>query len=255
MTRVRRLMAVLCVCVVSAAMLSPAAAGAEREREGGEHREREARERRERAEHGGREVRERRERERHEQEDREVLERRERERRRDDDELRGVRGAMHQALRGVPEDEREHVIRFVREHFEAELAEAEELAEEEPREAREIVTDVVHEARELLELREEEPEQFEKAMRRMETERRASELAERCRASKGEARERLMKELRGVLNEAFSMRQAAMEEETRELEEELKRLRTLIEKREANRDAIVERRIEELTGEEEFLEW
>ena len=271
MTRMRRLTGILYVCVVSGMVLCPVTIGAEGEHEAREKRERAVRERRERERHereDGGEARERRGREQGEEkerrerehgEERERAERREdgdrRARRREAEEFRGVRGAMHQALRGVPEREQEHVIRFVHEHFEGELAEAEELAREEPGEAREIVTDVVHEARELLELRQEHPEAFEKAMHRMAIERRSLELAERYRASKGEAREQLLKELRGVLSEAFSLRQAAMKGEMRELEEELDRLQTLVQKREANRDAIVERRIEELIGEDEYLDW
>ena len=250
MTQTRRFTQALYFCVVSATVFALGAVGAEQRREGREH--------------GEREVRERRERERGEREEREERERRERGERAQEEgpprgrrmrEFPGVGEIVHQTLRRVPEEERAEVVRFIREYFEGELAEAEELARKEPGEAREIVTDVVHEARELLELREENPEAFEKAMHEPKLGRRSAELAERCRASKGEAREQLLKELRGVLSEAFGLRQASMKDEMRELERELQRLRTLVEKREENRDAIVERRIEQLTGEGDFLEW
>jgi hypothetical protein len=84
-----------------------------------------------------------------------------------------------------------------------------------------------------------------------ELEQQTSDAAERFKnadnpAEKAGIRENLVR----LVNEHFDVRQKRRELEIQRLEEELKNLREAIEKRSAARDKIVERRLEELIGED-----
>jgi len=111
------------------------------------------------------------------------------------------------------------------------------------------------ERRDRGERREEDPEAFERAVRERGLERDAETLAREAEGLKGEPREKAIARLRKLLSEAFNMRQEEMRTEMHELEEALTRVKTLVEKRQKNRDLIIERRIKELTGELDHLEW
>ncbi len=173
----------------------------------------------------------------------------------DDDEELSVEKFLDYELHGTPERERAAIARLIDEHFGAELREAKLLTDEEPEEAAEIVGDVVEEAWELLELREEAPEEFEGIVREMRLEREAEELAEKITKSRGKDREEVKGALQKVLQQAFDLRQREMKAEVAEMEDELTNLKKLIEKRQQHRDAIVERRMKQLTDEQDFLDW
>lgn len=79
---------------------------------------------------------------------------------------------------------------------------------------------------------------------------RADELAVRYRQAGGEERDELRQQLRTAIQEHFEIRQKKRLLQLRRIEEEVKRLRDAISKREASREAIIDRRFAELVGEE-----
>ena len=189
-------------------------------------------------------------------------------RERDDDERnqlagerRGKEGGVElddilsRALWRVPERVRPQVMEIVQQHFGRELREVQALARVEPMDAKELLGDLVAEAMELLELREENPEAFERRIRLAALEREAQELGGICADRGGEERAEPQKKLREVLTEAFNIKLEMMKQEAKALEQELDRLKILVDKRQASREAIVERRLKELTGEEDVLDW
>lgn len=70
-----------------------------------------------------------------------------------------------------------------------------------------------------------------------------------------EEQEEIEKELTEVLNQMFDLKLTAYERKISGIEEELKSLRSEIEERKQNKDLIVERRLNELTGKEDYLAW
>ena len=217
-----------------------------------------AQERREREEHHEHE-REHTEREHDEDDERHWEERREREhmeREREEHQRRpSVEGMVHRELAEVEPDQRRALMHFIHEHFRPQLRELEELVRRAPDEAWEFIEHLCDEARELWGLRHEQPELFEKRMHLERLERDAHELAEHRERAEDAKREKIDAELREILDKAFELKQEMLKAETAELEEELARLKRLVEKRETNRKSIIERHLQELQGEEDYLEW
>ncbi|GIW89819.1 MAG: hypothetical protein KatS3mg109_0251 [Pirellulaceae bacterium] len=85
----------------------------------------------------------------------------------------------------------------------------------------------------------------------LEYERSTQSVAARIReAPSAEARDALMQELRELVAKHFEVRQERRRLQLRRLEEELARTRQAIEARQEARDALIDRRIRELTGDQ-----
>jgi hypothetical protein len=89
--------------------------------------------------------------------------------------------------------------------------------------------------------------------RHAQAERRVREAAERCRAADGVERERRREELRSEINVQFDVRTQLRQSELERISRDLERLqravgeiRADLERREKERDAIIERRIQHL---------
>ncbi|MEO0794784.1 MAG: hypothetical protein AAFX93_06465 [Verrucomicrobiota bacterium] len=65
----------------------------------------------------------------------------------------------------------------------------------------------------------------------------------------------LKKKLKGNLEKAFDSKIELQEAEIKNLKDEVKELESLIEKRIENRDQIIQRRLNELLGQQDYLEW
>ena len=87
-------------------------------------------------------------------------------------------------------------------------------------------------------------------------ERQSRELAEQYRRAKGQEREELGGKLQDRLAEIFDKKAAAQEKEVHRLEKQLAKLRNRLEKRQDHREAMIQRRFEKLTGQEDGeLSW
>jgi len=75
------------------------------------------------------------------------------------------------------------------------------------------------------------------------------------RAGDDDSRDAIRAEMRGALDELFDLREAEKRAHLERMARELERLRAVIAERRENKDEIVERRLLELTGERETLEW
>ena len=163
--------------------------------------------------------------------------------------------ALTEMLREFPEARRDEVKEFMQRYFPHRLKEVQQLRRHEPEEAAEFFRDTLNETLELLELREEEAEEFERAIKELEVERKTEEMAQTFERATPEERKKLLAELKDMLDQAFEMRQKAMKTEVEHLEREMRRLKTMVEKREQNKALIIDRRIQQLTGEMDYLEW
>lgn len=82
-------------------------------------------------------------------------------------------------------------------------------------------------------------------------ERKAQELAEQARSAKtDEERAALLKALRAELASAFDLREQMRRERIQQMRERLEKVESFLALRQANRDAILDRRVRELIGED-----
>lgn len=86
--------------------------------------------------------------------------------------------------------------------------------------------------------------------------REAEQLAQRYTAEKSDAeREKIKNQLTELLKEQFDQRQKRHEEEIKQLEAQVKKLRDLVDKRQENRREIITRRLDQILREAQGLGW
>jgi hypothetical protein len=102
-------------------------------------------------------------------------------------------------------------------------------------------------------LRDTDPEMFELEQNDQRLDRESRELAEHYRrAPEGPAREELRHKLKETVAQHYKSRQSRRELEVKRLEAQLERLRGALEKRSKDADAVIDRRVSQLLGEEDF---
>jgi len=102
-------------------------------------------------------------------------------------------------------------------------------------------------------LRETDPEMFELEQNDQQLDRASHELAEQYRrAPEGPARDELRARLQESVKQHFKTRQMRRELEVKRLQAQLERLRGAVERRAKDADTIIEQRVSQLLGEEEF---
>ena len=105
-------------------------------------------------------------------------------------------------------------------------------------------------------LRQMNPDEFKREKETHHLEFRSQDLSRRIReAGKGPEKEKLVKDLTGVVGQLFELREKQRAEEAARIEQELQKIRSLLEERKKNRDLIIERRVKQLMGEEDTLNW
>jgi len=105
-------------------------------------------------------------------------------------------------------------------------------------------------------LRQMNPDEFKREKEIHHFEFRSQDLSRRIReAGKGPEKEKLVKDLTGVVGQLFELREKQRAEEAARIEQELQKIRSLLEERRKNRDLIIERRVKQLMGEEDTLNW
>jgi hypothetical protein len=105
-------------------------------------------------------------------------------------------------------------------------------------------------------LQKENPVRFERESKIRDLERQSHELGESYRKAQDEAtRKTVRSNLANVLTQLFDLREMNRQEEVKRLEAELKRLKDTLAQRQQNRANIIERRIQQLTGEAGAMEW
>jgi len=163
--------------------------------------------------------------------------------------------ALERALADFPDLNREAVMEFIAREFPDELREFKDLSVRHLSRAVDLMSRMVDDAIICLEARQRDPELFEKLMRKRALEKRSIKLAETCRTTEGEERERAVAELRETLAEIFLLKQEFMKADLSRLEKELDELRGLIAKRESRREGLIDRRLGDMLGECEDIPW
>ena len=153
---------------------------------------------------------------------------------------------------GIDEEE---VTKFMQTYFPLELNEYRKLVTWKPDDAMNMLTDLVQESLSLMQTKQRDEALFEMIMEKKALQRKADHQAKTARMTKGAERKTHEDELKQTVDRAFDVRQKLLQEDIAHMEQQLEKLKMLAEKRKENRDVIVARRVGDLMGEGEYLEW
>ena len=136
------------------------------------------------------------------------------------------------------------------------LEELREMRNRDPNRFRQAIGRAFQQMREMTRLKEEDPAAFEERMRVNEVEREIRDLARTLREGednekKAEAKQRL----RTALGEVFDMQMTQREREIEAMQKRLEEYRGILEKRRANKEAIIESRLKDMAGENDGMRW
>lgn len=152
----------------------------------------------------------------------------------------------------LPDETRE----FVEQFYPGRLEELERLRRTDLGRLRQEIAAIMREKRELDELKEADPEAYERRRDQAQLERQAAELAGKIREAEGQdAKNAAKQRLTEVVSRLFDIQCENVDREVQELNEHVQRMRELLEKRRAAKEKIVERRVGEMSGESEHLHW
>lgn len=122
-----------------------------------------------------------------------------------------------------------------------------------------IIADTHREMMEMERMKEENPEEYERMNRVKSLEKSCRQIMEKLHGLKrqkeggtqaGGKSEELKGKLKSVLSELFDIRESGREKEIKDIEQRLKELKEKLEKRRKSKEAIVDKRLKELLGEE-----
>lgn len=105
-------------------------------------------------------------------------------------------------------------------------------------------------------LKERDPEQYEAMQEKEKLEKQTKELVDQYKSTENESqKEELKNQITELLNKIFDIRQQNREKEIQRLEERLAEAKANNEKRLQNKEEIVAERLNELLGEEKWMQW
>lgn len=159
------------------------------------------------------------------------------------------------AFNRYPEANREEVMAFLKEQLPEEVYAFKLRAMRRREDAIAYMANLIRETLRLMQTRQSSPELFQKVVRQRTLEQQATRLADSARHAKGDQRANYLTQLEKTLLEAFQIKQEMMKLDVAHMEGELEQLRVLLDRREENERAIVGRRIAELTGDMDYLQW
>jgi len=146
------------------------------------------------------------------------------------------------------------VLREIHDVLPAHLTELQVVAERNHDAAVEMAQQMVEQANRLVDLKRDDPREYERSVRLSRLEDECLGLAQKARAAQGAAREPLVVSLKKKLGEAFDAKQEVMNRQVAVMEAELGELRRRASKRAESRDQLIERRALDLLGDRE-AEW
>jgi hypothetical protein len=130
-----------------------------------------------------------------------------------------------------------------------------ELREKNSREFGEHLRERIKEMMELRRVKDKDPEMYAIRKKEHELNRKVKQLAGEIRRTSGPEREKKIAELKGALEESFGMRTMMRQREIGHMEKELEKMKQQAQKRQQNKDIIIDQRLKELIGEEGEWVW
>ncbi|MCE9615337.1 MAG: hypothetical protein K8T26_13785 [Lentisphaerae bacterium] len=147
------------------------------------------------------------------------------------------------------------MMTYIRQHFPDELQQYSLRAMENLGEAMTLLMNLVREALDLQALEERRPEAYALVMKQKALEREARALAMATLDGAEADRTARVAQLRETLAASFQAKQDLMRGDIAEIQRQVEDLRALVEEREANREAIISRRVDEIIGRSDATAW
>ena len=151
---------------------------------------------------------------------------------------------------------REELMKFLQEELPEAARNLKALVELHPDEGREVTLDLYHRTRDMRKMEAHAPEFYEIKLDELGHDVKIRLLSYRLTRKGHEGdREKLKVDLRKALSELFDVRVKMRELEVQELEKRIEEVRGRLRKQKANKTKIIDRRLKEMSGEEEDLEF
>ena len=159
------------------------------------------------------------------------------------------------AVHLTPEQEQE-AIAYIREVDPGQAERLVRLKAKDPARYMEALNRGLNEKRRLQRWKQEDPARYEQEVEIRDLERQSHELAEAYRKGANEKeRGEIRPKLSALTARLIDLREDRRREDVKRMERDLERLRRILTERQKNREQIIQRRIAQLLGEAEAMEW
>jgi hypothetical protein len=148
------------------------------------------------------------------------------------------------------------ILEDVKNEYPAELDNLQKLKSKNLQKYQQKLIKFHQEIRRELRLKVEDPQQYQAARNQHELDHLCDSLAQQYRETKDKQRQAEIKnDLRKKLVELFVLRETEKEQRIAELEQEIKQLKEMGARRRQKQDEIISKRLDEMLGEQDELEW
>jgi replicative DNA helicase len=158
-------------------------------------------------------------------------------------------------FRRFPDVDARSVMDFISREFPEDRTRFTLLSLQNATEASALLSGLIRQTLELMAMEKAKPDLYAKLLKQRKLDRRAVELGQAYRRAKGDDKAVQMKKLQDVLAESFEIKQELMRDDVAQMEQQINELKLLLQKREGSRQAIIDLRAGELTGETGALKW
>jgi hypothetical protein len=162
----------------------------------------------------------------------------------------------HQDVLYLTPEQEDEVMTYLRENYADRLDELNELKKNRDILYKKKISQAYREMRFMKDLRERDEERYKRVADEKKLEKQVRQLVEKyLKTSDTLERNNFRRRIRELLNKIFDYRQMNRQDEIEKLERKLNELKEINEQRVANKDEIVDSRLNELLGEKPELEW
>jgi len=156
----------------------------------------------------------------------------------------------------LSEDQKIQLLDFIKEYTPFTYNRLQELKEIDPFKYEHLLMQKYRQMMELKQMKKSDPEAYKDAIKAMQLDEKTIELSKKYRDSNNkDEKNKIMGELKTVLSTLFDLREKERERKIKQLEEEIKHLKDLLASRRKNKEIIIQKKLDELTGKSEKTEW
>ncbi len=156
----------------------------------------------------------------------------------------------------LTEEQEAEVIAFGKQYLPTKFEQIMEIKEEDPMQYKKILADSYPLMLHLKKLQNKDKTMFDLIIQKEELDAQSIKLAREYNEAGDEAtKSRIESELLDVVGRLFDVRQEEEKAKADKMEEELKKIREALAEKDKNRNAIIQNRIDELTGKNKYLQW
>jgi len=164
-------------------------------------------------------------------------------------------GGPHPPPPKLSDEQKKEVLAFIQKNMPGHYKKLLELKEIDSPKYEQILVGKYGEMLELKKLEKENTEMYKILLKAIQLEDKSMTLAEQYRKASQSEKDKIIKDLKTVLNELFDLREKEREYRIKELEKEIAYLKELLEQRKSHKEEIIQEKLDDLTGKNEWLQW